>query len=282
MMPPIELAHFFELSKVAILKASSLLLKNFAETREQLNVTVKQDQTIQTKSDLESEQIILSALSPFLGDCSFYSEETEGNYKQGSRYVILIDPLDGTSNYYRARSGFGMTIALVHFFEGFPNVIMVLTYEPNTKRLWSAARGEGCFLEFVGSGPPHKVHVSNIPPNEGDICFDASTISHRVIENSTHKSGIIQKIIPIYKNFRMLGSNVIAHALVANGSFEAAVTDTVGGPFDIAGFLLVEEAGGKASNLIGQPINVFEDSVIVTSNGIGHEKLVKMLCPFYG
>jgi myo-inositol-1(or 4)-monophosphatase len=272
-----NLSQFKESCKCAMLAASEVLWKYFGATKSELEVIVKQDQSVRTRADLESEQVIQVELTPYLKNCSLLSEEAGMRDGVSSDYLILVDPLDGTSNYYRGRESFGISIALISTATEHPQTIVVSTYEPSTKRLWSAIRGQGCSLEVVGVSPPKQVHVSSLSPEKGDLCYDASTTPRDVLRSREHKAEIISRVLPTYKHFRMLGSNVLAHALVANGSFEAAVTDTVGGPFDIAGHLLVEEAGGMVSNLLGAPINVLTEKVVITSNGIGHDRLVAAL-----
>jgi myo-inositol-1(or 4)-monophosphatase len=276
-----DLSHFAESAREATLAASAVLWHYFGADTHKLKAVDKQDNSIQTKADLESERTIVSILEPYLKEWSMYAEEGGMIDNHRSRYTVLVDPLDGTSNYSRARDGFGISIALVDLGSDVPTAVFVSTYEPSTKRLWTAARNEGCFLEVIGTRPRKAVRVSDTPPEKGDLCYDASTSPRDVVKSAEHKAEIVRSVIPMYKRFRMLGSNVLAHAFVASGSFEAAVTDTVGGPFDIAGYLLVEEAGGKASNLSGGPVNVLTDKVVITSNGIGHEKLISTLRQFY-
>jgi myo-inositol-1(or 4)-monophosphatase len=273
--------EFMRLARAAALGAERTLWSYFGALPEELKATKKPDGTLCTLADLESEQAIRSALAPLSSDCSFYGEELSKEEMCDARYSILIDPLDGTSNYYRGRSDFGICIALVDNLENSGQVISVIVYEPSTRRLWTAHKGHGAFVEHIGQCPPKPVRVSQRLPKEGDLCYDASTSARRPIRTVEHKITAISEGIRFYKRFRMLGSNVLAHALVANGSFEAAVTDTVGGPFDLAGYLLVEEAGGMATNLELKKINVWKDLVVITSNGKAHEQFVHALKSHY-
>ncbi len=280
-MESIDIESIAACAREAMLKGSEVLNRYFGLDAESLGAVRKQDNSVQTKADKESEEVVVGVLQRDFPECSIYAEEGGEDRRGDARFQILVDPLDGTSNYYRGREGFGVCVALVDY-EQDRQVVFVSSYEPASRRLWTAARGQGCVLEVVDSGRAAvRARVSDRAPEGGDICFDASTSPRNVFDSVECKAMIVQKAIPLYKRFRMLGSNVLAHALVAGGNFEAAVTDAVGGPFDIAGHLLVEEAGGRATNLHGQPVNVFDDQIVITSNGKGHDDLLAALQQAY-
>ncbi len=265
------------MARAAVLRAEKSLWKYFGVPREELQAVTKKDGTVCTVADLESEKAIREEIATWEGKYSFYGEELGG--EKSAPYTILIDPLDGTSNYYRGRVDFSICVALAKNDGGGSHVIAVLTYEPATKRIWTAMKGQGAYLE--SSGKSIRVCVSTLPPSKGDICYDAYTNRGFALASEEQKAGILRAAILKYRKIRLLGSNVLAHALVASGNFEAAVTDAVGGPFDIAGILLVKEAGGKATNLSLTEVDVWKDSVVVSSNGIQHEELVRTLAPLY-
>jgi myo-inositol-1(or 4)-monophosphatase len=279
-MARIDLDEFLECARNAVVAGGDILLRLFGG-REELNARQKEDGTIQTDADVESERAVLDALIRYKQTCAIYAEEGGFGWMHDSSYVIMVDPLDGTSNYFRNRGGFGVSAAIAEMTDGRPDLRAVATLDPTTRQLWTAIKGSGCYLEFVGSGRRRRVHVSPKRPREGDLCLDASTLGRLPIKSAHHKAMIVEGLMPIYRRFRMLGSNVLAHALVANGSFEAAVTDTVGGPFDVAGVLLVTEAGGVATDIAGNDVDVFRNKIVVSSNGRGHDELLVALRRLY-
>jgi myo-inositol-1(or 4)-monophosphatase len=273
--------EFMEKAKVALVESTKTLWKYFGIPKNELEAREKPDGTILTKTDIEAEQTIIKYLEYFINQWSYLGEEVGLIGNKDSAYQIAVDPLDGTANYYRARLNFGSSIALIDRNKNHDQMICVVTFEPALKRMWSAIKDEGAYLEQIDIGETRKIKVSDLDPHKGTLCYDASTKFGKTVHNSKHKAEILAKVIPHYKDIRMIGSNVLAHALVANGSFEAAVSDAIGGPYDIAGYLLVQEAGGTATNLLGNPINVLNDRLIVTSNGKKHNQLIQILQNIY-
>src|SRR5262245_32015566 len=103
---------FINLARTAIVSAEDVLRKYFGASPEKLEAVIKADGTVRTIADVESERMIKKVLAPLAGTCSFQGEEL-GKSGEAKAYSIFVDPLDGTSNYYRARSDFGICIALV-------------------------------------------------------------------------------------------------------------------------------------------------------------------------
>jgi myo-inositol-1(or 4)-monophosphatase len=275
----VERREFATRARGALVRAGDLLQRSFRSDGTSLDVRVKEDGSLLTAADLESEREILEVLSPYRSTCTFLTEEGEPSVVPEATFLILVDPLDGTSNFCRRRVGFAVAVALVDTRATPPSVVVSLALEPTTGRLWTAIRGEGCTLEGLSEprSGPLLVRVSERPPATGELCLDASTTPSEVMRGPNHKARVAAAVLGRYRRFRMTGSNVLMHALVANGSYEAAITDTVAGPFDLAGCLLVEEAGGRVTNLRGEPPNILEDKVVVLSNGLGHDELVEAL-----
>ena len=279
-MNEIDINHFSNVARSASIVGGKVLKKYFGQPNTEIKADTKADKSIVTQADREAEVSIIDLLRQNFPLCSFFAEEGYGFDHSDARFQVLVDPLDGTSNFYRSREGYGISVALVDRHKN-RRVVFVSTFEPSTHRLWSAALGKGCYLETIGKHEPRTVCVSDRRPEHGELILDASTSPRKTFSSAEHKANIVKAVLPTYKRFRMTGSNVLAHALVANGSFEAAVTDTVGEPFDIAGHLLVEEAGGQASNLEGSSVNIFTDNITVSSNGHGHNELLSVLQAAY-
>lgn len=96
---------------------------------------------LRTKADTESEQAILDILTKKFPNFNIYAEET-GAINRQSEYTLVIDPLDGTSNFVLGIPDFAISIGLVKGVEAVAGVI----YNPTLDQLYMAEIGKGAFL----------------------------------------------------------------------------------------------------------------------------------------
>src|SRR3989344_5860237 len=98
--------------KVAISSAKNagrLLMRNFKKVK---NVSLKAQSDIVTEIDIKSERCILNSIKKYFPDHAILSEE-EGFIDGDSRYKWIIDPIDGTINYYHASAPFRVGVCLL-------------------------------------------------------------------------------------------------------------------------------------------------------------------------
>nr|MDQ4030573.1 histidinol-phosphatase [Actinomycetota bacterium] len=174
--------------------------------------------------------------------------EEEGGPEPGGRRWIL-DPIDGTKNYSRGIPAWFTLIAL----EVDGEIEVGVASAPALGRRWWAVRGDGAFAD----GDP--LRVSRIAHLEEAAVSTTHSVRH-VAERAWHRQQF---------------SDAWAHLLVAEGSLDAAV-DPVLHPWDIAALkLIVEEAGGRATDLAGVP--GIDRGSLVSSNGLLHAELLRVL-----
>ncbi|MGL5839501.1 MAG: 3'(2'),5'-bisphosphate nucleotidase CysQ [Sphingorhabdus sp.] len=196
----------------------------------------------------------LGALAPNVG---WLSEETIDNPDRFSvPRLWLVDPIDGTRDYIRGRSGWCVSVALV---EG-GNVAFAALYAPVTKQLWVAHRGGGTTCngarltasmrqEFAGA----RVPTDALPKVDRDL-------------------EIVQKPNSIAMRMTM----------VACDRADLVATLRWGHEWDIAAaHLVAEEAGARVTNATGDPIRYnkkqpMDFGLICSAPGI-HEAAVKRL-----
>ncbi|OGG80590.1 hypothetical protein A3A39_01410 [Candidatus Kaiserbacteria bacterium RIFCSPLOWO2_01_FULL_54_13] len=94
-----------------------------------------------TKADLLSERIIISAIRRRYPNHGIVSEES-GSTKEGSEYLWIIDPIDGTLNFVSGVPMFGVMICLAHRGK----VVLSAINLPATKELFFAKAGGGAYL----------------------------------------------------------------------------------------------------------------------------------------
>jgi fructose-1,6-bisphosphatase/inositol monophosphatase family enzyme len=94
---------------------------------------------------------------------------------------------------------------------------------------------------------------------------------------TSHKIELIRRLSTLANGrigLRSFGSNIDHQLIVATGAADFAITDTLSGFFDIAaGALIVPEAGGRATDLDGNPLSP-TSQVAIFSNGAMHGEVM--------
>jgi myo-inositol-1(or 4)-monophosphatase len=216
-----------------------------------------------TEMDARAEALVLDHLGrAFPADAVLAEESGAHGGSSGRRWII--DPLDGTTNYAHGVSIYAVSIGLERGGE----VVLGVIFDPNHNELFVAERGGGAFL----NGEPLAVSRATIL----DESLLATGFPYAIRE--THDTNL-----PEYAAFslrargvRRMGSAVLYLAYVAAGRLDGYWELRLG-PWDAAaGALLVEEAGGRISNLEGGPLDLDAPS-IVASNGRIHEAMLRVL-----
>lgn len=230
-------------------------------------VKYKTPRDVVTIADLESERIIVEGLKKAFPTHRIRTEEAGRLGGDESRYVWIIDPVDGTVNFSRGMPLWGISIALME--EGKPVVAVV--FLPALGEMYTAVKGEG---SFMNDNPIHvsatdsleKAIVSNGDFNVGDW----SKINMQNLHNFGREAEFCTRV-------KCLGSAVIEGTFVAAGRLDIFVM-TMSYPWDIAGIaLLIMEAGGKASELSGSELKFVDGEQVLFSNGILHSLAIEML-----
>jgi histidinol-phosphatase len=196
-----------------------------------LGVRTKSDRTPVSEADEAVEQMIRERLERERPDDGILGEEfgARGNAKR--RWII--DPIDATKNYIRGIPVFATLIAL----DGEVGVVSA----PAMGLRWWASRGDGAFV----NGRP--IHVSTISAIDGaQLCYDDVP--------GFEKHGLGEKFLALARRCaRSRGfGDFWSHMLVAEGAAEIAVEPEVA-HWDMAAVkVIVEEAGGRFTNLRGE------------------------------
>ncbi len=215
-----------------------------------------------TDADFAAEKAIVEVITSWFPDHSICSEEKP--FHQGnSPYTWYIDPLDGTTNYFHRLPIFCTSVALAEKGE----VILGVVYEPLSKRLFWAWKGQGAYLN------DKPIRVSSISSTEESLIgLDIPRLQSIRTEFSAFIPRLIERVFTI----RAMGSAVLGLCFVAAGWLEAYFHFSLK-PWDLAaGALIVEEAGGKVTQVDGKPWNI-EAKALLASNGLLHGELLKIL-----
>ena len=177
--------------------------------------------------DQDTEKLIRANLIetniPILGE-EYGGEITDEKY-------WVIDPIDGTANYFRGLDECCVSIALMEGEEALIGVI----YNFNNDQMYSAIKGHGAFLNNT------KISVSNIASKS-----KASITTGFPASESVESSMNFLENLKGWKKVRMFGSAALSCAYVASGKCDYYAEKGVY-LWDIAaGICLVKEAGGSA------------------------------------
>jgi len=192
--------------------------------------------------------------------------EEFGDERAGAARRWVIDPIDGTKSYVRGMPTWSTLIALQ--VDGAASVAVVSM--PAIGRRWWARRGGGAFVSELGRQRP--VHVSRVATlADAQMAWSGPEDWEAV--------GRLERILALARAcWRTRGiGDAWQYMLVAEGAAELALDPAVS-LWDLAApALIVEEAGGRFSDLRGSPRP--DGGSGLASNGLLHDAALKLLGP---
>jgi histidinol-phosphatase len=232
-----------------------------------LVVHTKPDMTPVSEADRAVEQAIRERVARARpGDVVLGEEFGTGEGRQeeapssGCRWIV--DPIDGTKNYVRGIPVWATLIALERDGE----VVAGLASAPALHRRWWAVRGQGSFAD----GKP--LSVSKVE-RLGDVQLTFGGL------RTWRKYGLLDRFLDLASRcWRVRGfGDFWMHMLVAEGSADIAVEMEVN-LWDLAvPKLILEEAGGRFTDLSGTP--TAEGGSALSTNGLLHDEVLEILQP---
>ncbi|HEY0334040.1 MAG TPA: inositol monophosphatase family protein [Stenotrophomonas sp.] len=218
--------------------AGNVLLRNIYKL-EALNVVEKGRMDYASEVDEDAEKVIVKELRRGYPDYAVLGEEGGVQGGHSGRYMWVIDPLDGTSNYLRGFPHYCVSIALVDNGEPIDAVI----FDPLRNELFTASRGAGAVLNDRRIRVTDRKDLSGAMINTGFPPRERSRVSSQL--------KCVDSLLTQAEDIRRTGSAALDLAYVACGRadayFEAGVK-----AWDIAaGVLLVREAGGRVCDFKG-------------------------------
>lgn len=241
-------------------EAGAAALKQFFEGK--FKVSNKEGiNNLVTEADHAAEKSIFNVIREAFPQHYILSEEA-GEIVQDSTYKWIIDPIDGTVNFANNIPICAVSIGLEH--EG--KMIMGAVYNPIMNEYFFAEKGEGARLN------DREIFVSMKTDVATSCLVTGFPYSYLETENGPLQvfSRLVKKGIPV----RRLGSAALDLCWVAAGRFDGFYEHKLNAWDSAAGYLIVEEAGGKVTDLKGNPYNPYQPGIIAT-NGIIHDELVQ-------
>ena len=246
---------FLEVAIEAAREAGSILLQEFARP---VKISYKGEVDIVTQADRRSEEAIVTRLRTHFPKHAIVAEEGGGS-ESSSPFRWHVDPLDGTTNFAHSYPVFAVSIGL----EEAGDLIAGVVYQPVSQELFTAAKGEGAYLN------QKKIQVSQIDKLATSLLVTGFPSVKRSQNPNIH----------YYWDFtlrshgvRRDGSAALDLAGVACGRFEGFWEFGLHSWDTAAGVLLVREAGGSVTQFDGQPYRL-GDRELLASNGHVHAEM---------
>jgi myo-inositol-1(or 4)-monophosphatase len=220
--------------------------KTFAST----SIEYKGRNDLVSYVDKNAEKMLVDELQRILPNSGFITEENTVSVKD-KPYTWIIDPLDGTTNFAHAIPCYCVSVALVKDNKPILGVI----YEMNLDECFYAWKGGGAYM----NGKTIKVSdVKNLKDSLIATGFAVSEYSHL---KST--LAVFDWCIHNTHGIRRLGSAAADMAYVACGRFEAFFEFGLQ-PWDVAaGIIIMQEAGGKVTDINGGNNFLFGKEIVV-------------------
>ncbi|MDQ3887135.1 MAG: histidinol-phosphatase [Actinomycetota bacterium] len=241
--------------------ADVITLERF--TTHDLQVHRKPDRTPVTDADLTAEDAIRAALAEQRPRDAVLGEEHGGSAANGRAW--LLDPIDGTKNFLRGVPAWGTLIALI--IDGHP--VGGVVSRPALGRRWWAAEGAGAHT-CDPNGTERAITVSAI--TELADAYVSTTHLGSWVEHRTREA-YLALVDACWEN-RAFG-DCWQHCLVAEGAIDLAAEPTVSA-WDVAAVqVIVEQAGGRFTDLDGDPRH--DRGTALSSNGLLHDAALALL-----
>ena len=196
-----------------------------------LNVNAYEAHDIKLQLDVESQELITRMLlERFPGHAILGEEGTAG--KAESEWQWIVDPIDGTVNFFYGIPHFCISIALRVAGE----IVVGVIYDPMRDELWQGAQGLPPTLNGKPIAVSTRTHLSEAILSVG---FSKT--------KSTIAAGLpmLEKFVKRARKCRLMGSAALDLAYVASGRLDAYIEQSVSLWDVAAGKLLVESAGGR-------------------------------------
>jgi myo-inositol-1(or 4)-monophosphatase len=213
--------------------------------------------------DARAEALVVGALTEAFPDDGILAEEGSARAgRSGRRWII--DPLDGTTNYAHGLPIWSVGIGL----EEARTVVLGVVYDPTRDELFVAERGAGARL--------NDTRLSVSTTEQLDRSLLVTGFPYDIRTNPDNNLREYATFALRARAVRRLGSALIDFAYVAAGRFDG-FWELGLGPWDVAaGALLVEEAGGRVTDLRGDAVDIDRPRV-VASNGRIHDEILAVL-----
>lgn len=256
-------------------KAGTLILK---ESTKKLHITEKGKNDLVTNVDKASEKLIIREIKKAYPNHAILAEESAAKSTKKSlknslkdvKYIWLVDPLDGTTNFAHGLYQYCVSIALLKITNDTEGELIVgVIFAPALNQLFYAEKGKGAYFQN-GKNLTKKIHVSKIKKVSESLLVTGFPPTNRELSLK-----YFSKMMFHCQAIRRLGSAALDLCYTAAGMFDGHWEFGLK-PWDIAaGSLIVTEAGGIVTDTKGNLLNLSGQDLLASNRKI-HEEMIEI------
>jgi myo-inositol-1(or 4)-monophosphatase len=254
-------------SAIEFAHAAGDVLKDYAGREKQ--VQFKGRGNLVTIADKESEALIIRSIRGRYPGHAILTEESGAiaPTQSGTDFQWIIDPLDGTTNFAHQYPFYCVSVAV----EQAGDVICGAVYDPVRDEMFSAARGEGSFLNG------ERLHVSEVSQLSHALLLTGFPYNFR--ERVGTVVGQFREFLMESQAVRRGGSAALDLSYIAAGRCDGFWELDLH-PWDTAaGGVIAEEAGARVTDFAGNPFSIYMTEILA-SNGRIHDAMEAVLKRF--
>lgn len=240
-----------------IAREAGALLAKYFERR--VSFELKGEYDLVTEADRASERLVVDRLQTYFPSHAIVAEEGGGR-PGSSECCWYVDPLDGTTNFAHSFPVYSVTLALERAGE----LVAGCVFDPTRQEMFAAEAGAGAYLNN------RRVRVSKAGKLDELLVGTGFPSRRRHQDVNVH---FFYQLAMITHGVRRAGSAALDLAYVGCGRLDGFWEFGLN-PWDMAaGILLVREAGGKVTDMRGQPASL-RGPHLLADNGLVHDGLL--------
>lgn len=213
--------------------------------------------------DRESERLIIESLKPLLPDAGFLAEENTVELKQ-KKFLWIIDPLDGTTNYLHGVPCYSVSIALME--NDFP--VLGVVHEINLNETFYAWKESGAYLNGKEISVSNVAHLKNALIATGFPYTNYSRLKEYM--------QVFDYCMKHTHGLRRPGSAAVDLVYTAAGRYDAFFEYGLNAWDVAAGAFIVQQAGGCVTDFSGKENFIFGKEIVAT-NSLIYDEFFKVI-----
>ena len=253
-----------------IIKDAAKIMLSAHNVEQDCGVIIKGgDANFVTVYDSATQDCLIKKITEAIPEAKFVAEEKDNDFSiLDSEYAFIIDPIDGTTNFIHDFSHSSISVACASHGE----VIFGAVYNPYLDEMFYAEKGKGAYK----NGKP--ISVSGREMRESVFSFGSSP--YYKDELGERSFALAYKIFTESADIRRLASAALDLCYVACGRLDSFFEYRLS-PWDhAAGSLILAEAGGKISDMDGNPLSLTEPCSVIAANEKCYNQIFRLAKDF--